>query len=662
MAISLKRYISQVAPPSKSGAVPISSDLENLLVTEAGASDKLLGAALEGAGQVGAEIYQNFVKDRDDSQIANYEFDYKQRSALFEASLGKAKDQKQARSLYEQFSKNEREEFSKLNLSPEARKKADVSFNKLLGEDQIRLFKRSLKIDTENNIIAYTKSYETAVANNDFDSASKAVDGLYRAGGISPEEVVTMKTNFERDVTAYKKRAILNNQTPINRYVASSKSLISNAKTQMAFANTPEEAEEINDSLQASLKELQEKSGLEGASLTEALRLTQSPFDGYESAYDSRVLTLAENENVSTQLTAYNDYFNGNTSESDALTAINQLSLIDGETYNQDKVRGMIEKINEEKNRVINEKTEGQLLTYEINGDVEKGTALSKKYMEENKDYTPKMHIDYVRGLTLTRNANIVYSQIKQNNINAATSFFKDNDFSDEDTTQIRAALNTQTIAIEKAATARQAELFNTLTDKILAGEVIDIKYEMATGALTGGQFGDMSFPALTPDQEKRLKSANIYQSSSVGFTQEDLFGIRNLNNLLSTSLEKGINQKREASLYKAADGLTGRAYVYAIKNAAFVDELQTEEQRELFKELTGGLEAYLYKLGEPGIDNHLNLVEAFIRKVVRGDMTADEFTSYADYRDFRSYVIQRNQAISKVEAMERFIQKNQGE
>ena len=662
MAISLKRYISQVAPPSKSGAVPISSDLENLLVTEAGASDKLLGAALEGAGQVGAEIYQNFVKDRDDSQIANYEFDYKQRSALFEASLGKAKDQKQARSLYDQFSKNERDEFSKLNLSPEARKKADVSFNKLLGEDQIRLFKRSLKIDTENNIIAYTKSYETAVANNDFDSASSAVDGLYRAGGISPEEVVTMKTNFERDVTAYRKRAILNNQTPINRYVASSKSLISNAKTQMAFANTPEEAEEINDSLQASLKELQEKSGLEGASLTEALRLTQSPFDGYESAYDSRVLTLAENENVSAQLTAYNDYFNGKTSESDALTAINQLSLIDGETYNQDKVREMIEKINQEKDRVINEETEGKLLTYEINGDVEKGTALSKKYMEENDDYTPKMHIDYVRGLTLTRNANIVYSQIKQNNINAATSFFEDNNFSDEDTTQIRAALNTQTIAIEKAATARQAELFNTLTDKILAGEVIDIRYEMATGALTGGQFGDMSFPALTPDQEKRLKSANIYQSSSVGFTKEDLFKISNLNKLLGTALEKGIDQRKEARLYEEADGLTGRAYVYAIKNAAFVDELQTEEQRELFKELTGGLEAYLYKLGEPGIDNHLNLVEAFIRKVVRGDMTADEFKSYADYRDFRSYVIQRNQAISKAEAMRKFIEKNKGE
>lgn len=66
--------------------------------------------------------------------------------------------------------------------------------------------------------------------------------------------------------------------------------------------------------------------------------------------------------------------------------------------------------------------------------------------------------------------------------------------------------------------------------------------------------------------------------------------------------------------------------------------------------------------MGEPGIDNHLNLVEAFIRKVVRGDMTADEFKSYADYRDFRSYVIQRNQAISKAEAMRKFIEKNKGE
>ncbi len=494
MAISLKKYTSQVQPSSKSGAIPISSGLEQLLVKEAGAEDRLMQGVLKEAGKAGADIYQSFVKDRDEANIAEFERDYKIASNQLQEQIKRATNKDEVNSLLTTFEKDQRSFLKNIKVSPGAEKKLGISFESNIAANKVLGFRQNLKIDTNKIISGARESYNTAIETNDFNLAQSSLEQLRKAGGISIKEMSDLTSSFDADVASSRRRKINDQRGPINEYKNNVKDLIEFFGRRITNSDDPQEMIDISFEFQEARAELEKNltpEALEAANaeLGEATR-------NFDTKRLNRRTSLLEGQNKATELLIVEGYIDRSEGlPPDAINAAHRLHELDPVEYSEDWIKETLGKIEEKNDQVAIDRLDAEQEEYRISGDINKAEQTSLTRVEVDPKYKEADHIKYMENVRLKGNAREVNSLIKQNKITKAENFFNSNDFSQSDSLAINAAITIKKQQIKEDAENQQSKLFNSLARKYENGDVVDLDYELASGSI---KIGDMEYPALT--------------------------------------------------------------------------------------------------------------------------------------------------------------------
>lgn len=660
MAISLKRYTSQVQPSSKSGAIPISSGLEELLVKEAGAEDRLMQGVLKEAGKAGADIYQSFVKDRDEANIAEFERDYKIASGQLQEQIKRATNKDEVNSLLTTFERDQRNFLQNVKVSPGAEKKLGVAFESNIAANKVLGFSQNLKIDTNKIISGARESYNTAIETNDFDLAQRSLEQLRKAGGISIKEMSDLTSSFDANVASSRRRRINDQRGPINQYKNAVRDQIEVFSRRIANSDNPQEMIDISFEFQEVRAELEKNltpEALEAANaeLGESIR-------NFDTKRLNRRTSLLEGANIATELSIIEGYIDRSEGlPPDAINSAYRLHELDPVKYSEDWLKGKVVEIEKVNDKVTIDRLDAEQEEYRISGDASKAEQTSLTRMEVDPKYKKADHIKYMENVNLKSNAREVTSLLKQNKIKEAKDFFERNDFSQADSLAISTAIFTTQQRIKEDVEDQQAKLFNSLATKYENGEVVDLNYELASGSI---RIGGVEYPALTDNQVRELTPANITKKSQ--FTSDQL----NLSNRITSQIGAAIknnelsDQAEARILLELEEGkITGLHYLDIIKGLNNAKLKLTPDERELLGDMTEALPAFLSQQGtQRGVTTHLELMDQFIDNVVGGNISINDFKNTELYQNYIYAKAEYETVTSKADEMDNFLNQVRGQ